>query len=101
MSTPAPITGFRSAFAIVGGVRLHYWIGGVPDGQPVILWHGFLSTAYAWRYVGPALADAGHSVLIPDMRGYGDSDKPAMTPDRSPGNAEPSSRQSDSASANR
>jgi pimeloyl-ACP methyl ester carboxylesterase len=43
----------------------------------VILWHGFLSTAYAWRDVAPALAKAGLAVLIPDMRGYGDSDKPA------------------------
>jgi pimeloyl-ACP methyl ester carboxylesterase len=42
----------------------------------VILWHGFLSTAYAWRDVAPALAKAGLSVLVPDMRGYGDSDKP-------------------------
>ena len=43
----------------------------------MILWHGFLSTAYAWRDVAPALAKAGLAVLIPDMRGYGDSDKPA------------------------
>jgi pimeloyl-ACP methyl ester carboxylesterase len=43
----------------------------------VILWHGFLSTGFAWRDVAPALAKAGLSVLIPDMRGYGDSDKPA------------------------
>jgi pimeloyl-ACP methyl ester carboxylesterase len=61
----------------VAGVRLHYWIGGAPDGLPVILWHGFLSTGYAWRDVAPALVKAGHSVLIPDMRGFGDSDKPA------------------------
>ena len=35
-----------------------------------------LSTGYAWRDVAPILADAGLAVLIPDMRGYGDSDKP-------------------------
>ncbi|CAN5123211.1 alpha/beta hydrolase [soil metagenome] len=79
MTTPAPITGFRSAFATVAGVQLHYWIGGDPKGQPVILWHGFLSTSYAWRDVAPALAAAGLAVLIPDMRGYGDSDKPIGT----------------------
>ncbi len=62
--------------AAVNGVRLHYWIGGDPEGQPVVLWHGFLSTGYAWRHVAPALADAGLAVLVPDMRGYGDSDKP-------------------------
>jgi len=61
----------------IDGVSLHYWIAGDPDGVPVILWHGFLSTGYGWRDVAPALVKAGHSVLIPDMRGYGDSDKPA------------------------
>jgi pimeloyl-ACP methyl ester carboxylesterase len=70
------ISGFRSDTVTVDGVRLHYWVGGQPDGPPVILWHGFLSTGYAWREVAPALASAGLSVLVPDMRGYGDSDKP-------------------------
>jgi alpha-beta hydrolase superfamily lysophospholipase len=60
----------------VDGVLLHYWVGGQPDGQAVILWHGLLSTGYAWREVAPALASAGLSVSVPDMRGYGDSDKP-------------------------
>jgi pimeloyl-ACP methyl ester carboxylesterase len=59
------------------GVRLHYWIGGDPEGQPVLLWHGFLSTSYEWHKVAPALAQAGVAVLIPDMREFGDSDKPA------------------------
>ena len=75
----APIPGFRSETADAGGVRLHYWVGGDPDGQPVLLWHGFLGTGYAWRKVAPALADAGLAVLVPDMRGYGDSDKPEGT----------------------
>ena len=63
--------------ASVGGVRLHYLIGGNPNGPPVLLWHGFLSTCCEWRKVMPALTDAGLAVLVPDMRGYGDSDKPA------------------------
>jgi len=72
----ATIVGFESKSATIAGIRLHYWIGGDPEGSPVILWHGFLSTCYAWRDVAPALAKAGLSVLVPDMRGYGDSDKP-------------------------
>jgi pimeloyl-ACP methyl ester carboxylesterase len=72
-----PILGLRSETINVAGIRLHYWIGGDPDGRPVILWHGFLSTAYAWRKVATVLAAAGMAVLVPDMRGYGDSDKPA------------------------
>lgn len=73
------IPGFTSETASVGGVRLHYWQGGDPKGQPVLLWHGFLTTGYTWYKVAPALVDAGLSVLVPDMRGYGDSDKPAGT----------------------
>lgn len=73
------IAGFKSETASIDGTSLHYWLGGDPQGQPVLLWHGFLSTGYAWRKVMPLLAEAGLSVLVPDMRGYGDSDKPAGT----------------------
>jgi len=79
ITPPLSIPGFTSDTATVNRVRLHYWLGGDPHGQPVLLWHGFLSTGYAWRKVAPALADAGFAVLVPDMRGYGDSDKPAGT----------------------
>ena len=75
--TTRQISGFTSKTASVGGVRLHYLIGGNPNGPPVLLWHGFLSTCCEWRKVMPALTDAGLAVLVPDMRGYGDSDKPA------------------------
>jgi pimeloyl-ACP methyl ester carboxylesterase len=71
-----PIANFRSESASVNGVSLHYWIGGDPNGKPVLLWHGFLGTSYTWHKVMPLLADAGYSILVPDMRGYGDSDKP-------------------------
>jgi pimeloyl-ACP methyl ester carboxylesterase len=64
---------------MVGAIRIHYWIGGSPAGSPVLLWHGFLATGYVWRHVMTALADAGFAVLAPDMRGYGDSDKPPGT----------------------
>ena len=80
-STPRKlaIPGFTSATAHVDGVDIHYWVGGHPQGAPVLLWHGFLSTAYAWRHVAPKLAEAGLHVLVPDMRGFGDSDKPEGT----------------------
>ena len=75
--TIAPIDGFGSRTAEVDGITLHYRIGGDPAGLPVLLWHGFLGTSYIWRHVAPQLTAAGRAVLIPDMRGYGDSDKPA------------------------
>jgi pimeloyl-ACP methyl ester carboxylesterase len=70
---------FVSETIDIDGVNIHYQLGGDPHGQPVLLWHGFLSTSYAWRKVMPLLAQAGYAVLVPDMRGYGDSDKPAGT----------------------
>ena len=73
------IPSFASNTARINGVRIHYLLGGNPNGLPVLLWHGFLSTSHAWRKVMPALASAGFAVLVPDMRGYGDSDKPAGT----------------------
>jgi pimeloyl-ACP methyl ester carboxylesterase len=76
---PCPVEDFKRETADIGGVRLHYWVGGNPAGPPVLLWHGFLSTGRAWRKVMPLLASAGYAVLVPDMRGYGDSDKPAGT----------------------
>ena len=76
---PVSVPGFASQTAHVGGVRLHYWLGGDPHGVPVLLWHGFLSTSMEWRGVMPLLAQAGYAVLVPDMRGYGDSDKPPGT----------------------
>lgn len=76
MVEKAKIEGLRSETVTVDDVRLHYWIGGPDDGRPVLLWHGFLSTGYAWRDVAPELVKAGMAVLVPDMRGFGDSDKP-------------------------
>jgi pimeloyl-ACP methyl ester carboxylesterase len=73
----ASIAGFRSENAIIDGVRVHYWIGGNPRGQAVLLWHGFLGTSYSWAAVAPMLAEAGLAVIVPDMPGFGDSAKPA------------------------
>ena len=44
---PAPwtIDGFRSETAVVNGTRIHYWLGGNPGGQPVLLRYGFLGGA--------------------------------------------------------
>jgi pimeloyl-ACP methyl ester carboxylesterase len=63
------ISGFTSNTASINGVLLHYFVGGNPSGSPVLLWHGFLGTSYSWHKVAPLLAEAGYSVLVPDMRG--------------------------------
>jgi pimeloyl-ACP methyl ester carboxylesterase len=69
------IPGFRyQRVPVAGGVALHTAIGGT--GSPVVLLHGFPQTHLMWRHVATALA-ADHTVICPDLRGYGESDKPA------------------------
>lgn len=56
-----------------GGVSLEAAVGG--EGSPLVLLHGFPQTHLMWRKVAPALAQR-HTVVCPDLRGYGGSDKP-------------------------
>ena len=42
----------------------------------ILLLHGFPESWYSWRHQFAPLAEAGYHVVAPDMRGYGDSDKP-------------------------
>ncbi|MFJ3861408.1 alpha/beta fold hydrolase [Streptomyces sp. NPDC090085] len=58
------------------GVELAAAVGG--SGSPVVLLHGFPQTHLMWRHVAERLADE-HTVICPDLRGYGASDKPAAT----------------------
>jgi pimeloyl-ACP methyl ester carboxylesterase len=45
-------------------------------GDPVLLLHGFPDSAELWRHQRPALVEAGHRVIAPDLRGFGDSARP-------------------------
>jgi haloacetate dehalogenase len=77
-STPADSTRFFPGFkpfkvqttgAVINGV-----IGG--QGPPVLLLHGAPQSHISWRLVAPKLA-ASYTVIVSDLRGYGDSSKPA------------------------
>lgn len=70
-----PIPGFAQARLASNGIRLNVWHGG-GDGPAVVLLHGWCGSSHTWRMLAPLLADAGHLVIAPDVRGYGDSDKP-------------------------
>jgi haloacetate dehalogenase len=61
---------------VADGVSLHTAVGG--SGRPIVLLHGFPQTHQMWRHVAADLA-ADHTVICPDLRGYGASDKPATT----------------------
>jgi pimeloyl-ACP methyl ester carboxylesterase len=65
---------FSHHTASVNGIQMHYVIGG--QGDPVVLLHGWPQTWYEWHKVMPALAK-NYTVIVPDLRGLGDSSKPA------------------------
>ncbi|SDN71537.1 alpha/beta fold hydrolase [Allokutzneria albata] len=58
--------------ALVNGLRMHYRRAG--EGSPVVLLHGWPQTGHCWRFLMPELARE-HTVIAPDLRGYGLTDK--------------------------
>jgi len=67
-------TAFQHHYATVKEVRLHYVTVG--QGKPVVLLHGWPQTWYEWRLIMPLLADK-YRLIAPDLRGLGDSSRPA------------------------
>ncbi|QWZ09659.1 alpha/beta hydrolase [Nocardioides panacis] len=62
----------------VAGTRIHAAVAG--DGPPVLLLHGYPQTHLMWHRVAPGLTDR-HTVVLSDLRGYGDSSRPASSAD--------------------
>jgi haloacetate dehalogenase len=58
---------------VADGIELNAAVGG--DGPALVLLHGFPQTHLMWRHVAPILAQH-HTVVCPDLRGYGASSKP-------------------------
>src|SRR5678816_722128 len=65
---------FNHCFAEVNGIRMHYIDEG--KGPLVILLHGFPYLWYMWRRQIGALTEAGFRVVVPDLRGFGQTDRP-------------------------
>lgn len=73
--TALTIDGFRyQTLPGRDGVGLNVAVGGA--GPAVVLLHGFPQTHYMWREVARELAEE-YTVIVPDLRGYGESDKPS------------------------
>ncbi|MGQ0543789.1 MAG: alpha/beta fold hydrolase [Betaproteobacteria bacterium] len=70
--------GFRRELIAANGVNLNVVHGG--HGDAVLLLHGYPQTHVLWHKVAPRLAER-YTVVAPDLRGYGDSDKPQAAPD--------------------
>lgn len=67
-------TPLRTGRAALGGTSLHYRTAGT--GPALVLLHGVPKTGYHWRHLVPKLSSR-YTVVVPDLRGLGDSDRPA------------------------
>jgi pimeloyl-ACP methyl ester carboxylesterase len=67
----------KKEIAIDTGIRLKYVEMGQPQGPPLVLVHGMTDNSRSWSLIAPALA-ADFRLIIPDLRGHGDSDKPDL-----------------------
>jgi len=65
---------FQSRYATVDGIRLHY----LDEGAGPVIWlmHGMPMWSYVWRKLIPPLVAAGYRCFVPDLMGFGLSDKP-------------------------
>jgi pimeloyl-ACP methyl ester carboxylesterase len=71
------LNGAESRSVQVAGHRMHYLVEGPADGPAVVLVHGLGGNTEDWRELAPYLAKAGYRVYLPDLPGYGRSEKPA------------------------
>src|SRR5437667_182997 len=69
----------QDRFASVSGLRLHYLVAG--KGDPVLLLHGYAENSHMWRPLMAQLAKS-HTVIAPDLRGFGQSSKPTTGYDK-------------------
>jgi haloalkane dehalogenase len=72
----APLPGFEyePRFETIDGLRIARVEEG--DGPPVVFVHGEPTWSYLWRKLLPPVIAAGHRVIVPDLPGFGRSDKP-------------------------
>jgi haloacetate dehalogenase len=73
--------GFEQKRVAGAGAEINLRIGG--KGPALLLLHGYPQTHAMWHKLAPRLAE-DYTVVCPDLRGYGDSSKPATTPDHAP-----------------
>ena len=66
--------GITHRFVETNGLRMHLAEAGT--GPLVLMCHGFPESWYSWRHQLVALANAGFHAVAPDMRGYGQTDRP-------------------------
>ncbi|MCA1665725.1 MAG: alpha/beta fold hydrolase, partial [Myxococcales bacterium] len=68
---------FAPRYVDLDGLRMHYIDEGPASAPPLLLLHGEPSWSFLYRKMVPPLLRAGHRVVVPDLIGFGRSDKPA------------------------
>ncbi|CAG8586033.1 7553_t:CDS:2 [Paraglomus occultum] len=71
---------FRHKYSFINGITYHYVDEGPELAQTLVLCHGFPDLWYGWRYQIPFLVDKGYRVIVPDLRGYGETEAPYCPP---------------------
>jgi pimeloyl-ACP methyl ester carboxylesterase len=70
------LIGARNHYTTVNCFRIHYYTLGPATGQPVVLVHGLGGRAEDWEKLAPYLRKAGYRVYLPDLPGFGQSERP-------------------------
>lgn len=73
------LPGFKKMSIDTGGVKINTLVAGTGE-EAVLLLHGHPENYVMWRGIAPALAEK-YTVVLTDLRGYGESDKPRGLPD--------------------
>ena len=66
---------FKPNYIYIDNIRIHYLDEGPKNAEPILLLHGLPTWSYLYRTMIPVFVEAGHRVIVPDMVGFGKSDK--------------------------
>ena len=67
---------FKPNYIQLGDIRIHYVDEGESSKEVVLLIHGEPTWSYLYRKMVPIVSESGHRVIVPDLVGFGKSDKP-------------------------
>jgi len=70
------LAGVESYQVLIDGHRIHYYVRGPVDGEPVVLVHGLGGRSEDFTNLAPHLERAGYRVYTPDLLGFGQSEEP-------------------------
>ena len=72
---------YKPNYLEIDGIRIHYVDEGSKDSEVILLMHGEPSWSFLYRHMIPPLIEANFRVVVPDLVGFGRSDKPTKQAD--------------------